>query len=228
MFILAAILFCSHLYSQNQDYYEPMVAEHPFTKVSFDFEQINFGTVTEGEQVKVVYTIYNTGNEPLIIYDAYGSCGCTIPEWSKDPIKPGKSGKITAVFDSKGRPGENMKKITIKANTEPIHTYLLLQGMVEANKKQDNLPRIERAKKLIPDDLIELFPNPAADVLSIIYKETDARKYKIYNVEGRELLSGTISGQTETLDVSRLNNGIYTFQLQYNGDSYVRQFIVQR
>jgi hypothetical protein len=61
----------------------------------------------------------NTGSKPLVIKNVQATCGCTVPEIPKEPVMPGKSGYIKAVFDSKGRAGENHKSITVFANTTP-------------------------------------------------------------------------------------------------------------
>lgn len=83
------------------------------------------GKVNEGEKVEVSYKFKNTGNHNLILSDVQPSCGCTTPEWPKQPIEPGKEGVIKAIFDSEHRAGENMKQITVLANTKPLNTMML-------------------------------------------------------------------------------------------------------
>ena len=104
----------------------------PTTAMSFDDNVFNFGTVTEGEKVKHTYAFKNTGSEPLILSNAVGSCGCTVPEWPREPIAPGASGEVTVQFNSQGKPGERDQKVTITANTVPAQTFLSLQGTVES------------------------------------------------------------------------------------------------
>jgi len=227
--ILSTLLVSNNIYAQFEENYELLKPKHPVTTVSFDFDKINFGTIEEGEQVKVVYTIFNTGDEPLMIYSVKASCGCTVPEHPLEPIMPQKSGLITAIFDSKGRVGENSKRITVNANTEPINTIVILEGIVEQNKKTYKLQTAEKVKPVIPDDLVEFIPNPVDNILTIIYKEDVVRKFKIYNMEGQEVLHGTLSEKINTIDVSQLRNNTYTFQLQYNDNAiFARQFIVIR
>ncbi|TNF25305.1 MAG: DUF1573 domain-containing protein, partial [Bacteroidetes bacterium] len=73
----------------------------------------------------------NTGQGDLIITDAKGSCGCTVPEWPKEPVPPGGEGKIDVVFNSEGKSGQQNKKITITANTVPSMTVLAINGVIE-------------------------------------------------------------------------------------------------
>ena len=85
----------------------------------------NMGDAKEGEKVEVNYKFKNTGTHNLILSDVQPSCGCTTPEWPKQPIAPGEEGVIKAVFDSNHRVGENMKQITVQANTNPLTTMML-------------------------------------------------------------------------------------------------------
>jgi hypothetical protein len=103
----------------------------PTTSVKFDKDTFNFGTVIEGEKVSYAFTFTNTGDRELVIANAYGSCGCTVPEYSKKPIAPGAKGVINVVFDSQNRVGENTKTVTVVTNTEPSIHKLYLIGTVE-------------------------------------------------------------------------------------------------
>lgn len=104
-------------------------------KFEFAEEAFDFGTVEEGEKVSHSYTFTNTGEGSLIISNATASCGCTVPDWTREPIPPGATGEITAVFDSKGRVGRQSKTITVHANTEPAVVKLTLTGEVKAKAK---------------------------------------------------------------------------------------------
>jgi Protein of unknown function (DUF1573) len=111
----------------------------PLTTLKFDQDTYDWGKVMDGEKVTHVFKFKNTGTEPLIISNAKGSCGCTVPEWPKDAIAPGKSGEIKVVFDSKGKGAvggkEDSKRVTVTANTDPVDTYLTIKGKVD--KKED-------------------------------------------------------------------------------------------
>lgn len=89
-----------------------------------------FGTVTDGEKVKHDFKFVNTGSAPLIISGAQASCGCTVPEWPREPIAPGDTGAIKVEFNSKGRVGVVQKQITVTANTNPSISELAIKGEV--------------------------------------------------------------------------------------------------
>jgi len=103
---------------------------------AFKFEQseFDFGTVKEGEIVEHVFKFTNTGTAPLVIQNAVGSCGCTVPEWPKEPVAPNGAGEIKVKFDSRGKVGANNKTVTITANTGSEPTVLTLKGNVNADE----------------------------------------------------------------------------------------------
>ncbi len=109
---------------------EPLVPTGPTTSMSFTETEFNFGKVKAGEKVQHDYVFKNTGKEPLVISNAKGSCGCTVPEWPKEPIAPGASGKIKVEFDSKGKSGPQTKQVTITANTDPVQSIIYIKGDV--------------------------------------------------------------------------------------------------
>lgn len=90
-------------------------------KIEFKKETHDYGTVKFGENGDCTFEFKNTGNEPLIISNAKGSCGCTVPDWPKEPIAPGETGKITVHYDTQ-RAGAINKSVTINSNAvnEPI------------------------------------------------------------------------------------------------------------
>jgi hypothetical protein len=96
-----------------------------FSKTSYDF-----GQVKEGVQATHDFEFTNTGKSPLIISNVSASCGCTTPFWTKDPVLPGKKGKVTASYNSNGRPGMFNKSITVVSNAEPATLVLTIQGSV--------------------------------------------------------------------------------------------------
>ena len=102
----------------------PAAPAGPSTSMAFDATEFNFGTVLEGEKVSHTYQFTNTGNEPLILSNAQGSCGCTVPKWPREPIPPGESADIVVEFNSKGKRGTRNQKVTITANTNPPQTFI--------------------------------------------------------------------------------------------------------
>jgi len=114
---------------------EPAVPAGPITSIEFEETEYNFGTVMDGDKVVHEYKFKNTGSEPLIISNAKGSCGCTVPDWPREPIAPGASSVIKVQFDSKNKGkvggGVQSKRVTLTANTDPINTYLTIKGTVD-------------------------------------------------------------------------------------------------
>ena len=109
----------------------PAAPTGPTTNLTFAETEFNFGKVVAGEKVSHTYKFTNTGKEPLIISNAKGSCGCTVPQWPREPIAVGGTGEITVVFDSKNKKGPRNQKVTLTANTDPPQTFLYLKGEVE-------------------------------------------------------------------------------------------------
>lgn len=104
--------------------------EGPLPAAKFEKIEHDFGTINEGQVVEYTYTFTNTGEAPLIIQNAQPSCGCTAPDWSKDPIPVGGKGFVKAKFDSNGKPNIQNKTITVTANTWPKQTVLRFKAMV--------------------------------------------------------------------------------------------------
>ena len=106
----------------------------PITTIEFEETTFDFGEVSEGEKVVHIYKFENTGSEPLIISKAKGTCGCTVPEWPKEPIPPGAFAEIKVEFDTKGKGSvegkAQSKRVTITANTDPVNTYITIKGKV--------------------------------------------------------------------------------------------------
>ncbi len=103
------------------------------TEITFKEERIDFGTIKEGEKVTRVFEFTNTGDKDLAISNVTATCGCTVPSsWPKEPVAPGEGGKIEVTFNSEGKGGQQVKKITILANTRPSATVVALAGVVES------------------------------------------------------------------------------------------------
>lgn len=109
---------------------QPEVDPATAANISFKENSFDFGTLEEGEKVEHVFKFTNTSENPLTISNARGSCGCTVPEWPREPIAPGESGEIKVKFDSKGKKGKQSKTVTITANTIPANTMLTINSDV--------------------------------------------------------------------------------------------------
>jgi outer membrane biosynthesis protein TonB len=100
--------------------------------LTFEETSWDFGTIQEGDVVNHTYTFTNTGKSPLIIQNATAQCGCTVPQWPRQPIAPGQKGEIKVEFNSKGKAGVQSKSVTITANTQPEVNQVMLKGVVES------------------------------------------------------------------------------------------------
>jgi len=87
--------------------------------MTFENTTHDFGSIVQGEKVAHKFVFTNTGGSDLIISDASATCGCTVPTYSRKPIKPGKSGEIEVVFNSAGRTGSQHKSIRVLTNAQP-------------------------------------------------------------------------------------------------------------
>ena len=101
-----------------------------FAKIEFDKEMHDFGTINEGDVVEHIFKFKNTGDAPLVITSAKGSCGCTVPNPPKEPIAPGAEGEFSVKFNSAGKPNNQIKTIRITANTETGKDMVKIKAFV--------------------------------------------------------------------------------------------------
>ena len=113
---------------------EKVKTEEAFPEILFEETSHYFGDIKYGEKVEHIFKFKNTGNSDLIIYNATGSCGCTVPQWSKEPIPPGGEAEIKVVFDSKGKLGKQNNSVTLFTNSTPDTKILSISGDVILKK----------------------------------------------------------------------------------------------
>lgn len=111
IFLVLVLLSCKG--NTNTPIEEGELSEMTFSKKTFDF-----GSVNQGDIVSTQFEFTNSGKKDLIITEAVGSCGCTVPDYSKDVIKPGEKGKIKVSFNSTGKSGMQNKTVTLSVNTK--------------------------------------------------------------------------------------------------------------
>lgn len=99
-------------------------------QLTFTDREHDFGEVEEGKVVERVFTFKNTGNYPLMLQDIRTTCGCTAPEWTKEPIAPNEEGKIIVRFNSAHKAGQQRKVITVISNAANSSESLVLFGTV--------------------------------------------------------------------------------------------------
>ena len=99
--------------------------------IKFDKEEHDFGTLLQGEVVTYAFHFTNTGNMPLIISEVGSSCGCTVGDYPREPIAPGKTGDIKVTYNSSGHHGFQSRFLTVMSNTNPAKTTLRIKGTVQ-------------------------------------------------------------------------------------------------
>ena len=129
--MMAMLPFCGN--TINAQVKTSVAQEEPTEKkaeIKFEVSKIDLGTFSEkdGEQhCSFVFT--NEGNAPLVINQAFASCGCTVPTYTKDAVKPGEQGKIDVTYNGKGKfPGHFSKTITIRSNARTEIVRLTIEG----------------------------------------------------------------------------------------------------
>ncbi|WP_375560750.1 DUF1573 domain-containing protein [Bernardetia sp. OM2101] len=139
--LLGAFTFLSSQAIQAQTVTETKKETTTFTKKSDDRQaqltftnrEHDFGEIEEGKIVEYVFTFKNTGNYPLMLQDIRTTCGCTAPEWTKEPIAPNEEGKIIVRFNSAHKAGQQRKVITVISNASNSSEALVLFGTVLPN-----------------------------------------------------------------------------------------------
>ncbi|MGH2664385.1 DUF1573 domain-containing protein [Flavobacterium sp.] len=106
-----------------------------YPKIEFEITEFDFGTINEGDKVEHVFKFKNTGKTDLVVLNAQASCGCTVPDWTKTPIKSGESGQVKIVFNSTGKPGPQQKTITLSSNTEAGNEIIKFKANVTPKAK---------------------------------------------------------------------------------------------
>ncbi|MGI8893794.1 MAG: DUF1573 domain-containing protein [Bacteroidia bacterium] len=127
--ILSLLLFCTVSFAQTDKKAAASSSEEPDFK--FEVEEYNFGTVKEGDKVEYEFRFTNAGNEPLIISNVQSTCGCTVPDWPKEPIQKGQTAGIKVIFNSAGKVGLQNRPITIFSNGKTSPKVVHLKGNVE-------------------------------------------------------------------------------------------------
>lgn len=132
IFLMAIMALCAITVSFAQTTTEKKQAEIKFEKTVH-----NFGSFPESSpKVSCIFEFTNIGTMPLVINQAIASCGCTVPEYPKAPIKPGEKGQIKVTYNGAGKfPGHFKKSITVRTNGAVEMTRLYVEGNMEEAKK---------------------------------------------------------------------------------------------
>lgn len=112
-------------------------------QIQFDEMKYDFGSAKQGDVVKHVFKFKNVGTQPLVISNIGVSCGCTTPEWTKDPVMPGKTGTITANFNTAGKMGVQNKVLTVESNSAGGNAMVSLVGEVKESAPAMTADKVE-------------------------------------------------------------------------------------
>ena len=220
----------------------------PITTIEWHEPSFEFGEIAEGEKIKNVFTFTNTGKEPLVITNAKGSCGCTVPMWPKEPILPGATAELLVQFDSKNKGKEGgqfqSKRVSITANTDPVISYLTIKGKVFKEPKQEIVfkkeakkEEIKQAKKLaaqnmdVDSDKVLLYPNPTDGELRVNIQDYEnvSGSIEIFNSTGARVMEKDVQdfGDEQLINVVDYLPGIYTVSIKIEGKNRIaKRFVV--
>ena len=209
----------------------------PITSIEFEENTFQWGELIEGEKIQNVFTFTNTGTEPLIISNAKGSCGCTVPRWPKEPIMPGETADLLVQFDStnKGKKGGSLqvKRVTITANTDPAHTFLTIKGTVlkPETPVETELSKERYSNFDIRSDQLSVYPNPANDFIHLRFSDFKSIGgiVEIYNGQGIKVANKIVDDleQELSLDIRNYVAGTYTVSLKVEGKNRIaKRFVV--
>ena len=131
---VAGIASCQYLHKEGETpplaKLEAQLIKDTTTIEFIDSITFVFDTINEGDKVEHTFRIKNSGDKNLIIAQAFGSCGCTVPEYPKEPVAPGAIVPIKVTFNSAGKQNEQNKIVTMVCNTANRHEKLYVKGFV--------------------------------------------------------------------------------------------------
>jgi hypothetical protein len=130
------IAACQQSEKNRNDVDSIMKDSTKFTTIQWQDSAIDFGTKQMGDIVNITFHCTNTGNKPLYLFDVRPGCGCTLVDYTKQPIEPGEQGKIEARFDTnKSHPGAVHKNVFVRSNTSnKAPAYLSFTGTIVTAK----------------------------------------------------------------------------------------------
>lgn len=141
--LLAMVAFVATFSFAQDDAATDAPVEGP--KMEFDSKEVDYGTIEQGSEPLRVFTFENMGTEPLLIKNAKGSCGCTVPKWPKEPILPGEKSAIEVRYDT-NRVGPFTKRVTLTTNeNEENSVVLTIKGKVEKKAVEPSVPASDDA-----------------------------------------------------------------------------------
>ncbi len=214
------LVISTQILAQSQDAVE-------YASFTFVDKEYHFGVIQEGEQVQNIFEFTNTSAMPLVIVNARGNCGCTVPEYPMEPIMPGDTSQIIVRFDSSKKTGRQKKSLLITANTDPEITIVNLIGLV---MKDGSSKKVKRTLEEIEAEAFTLSINAETSVLSIDLTayDSDAASIEIYNsFDQLKIKEENVSlVNVKKVDVSELSAGTYTVSIRMEDKHRItKQFV---
>ena len=145
IFLFCIYFIAAGVFANAQD------AKTPATnaEITFEKELYDYGTIDYGSDGSYAFKFTNTGKDPLVITNATGSCGCTVPKWPKEPILKGQSAYINVTYDTK-RPGPFTKTVTINSNAKSASKVITVKGVVRSQEQTDDQMPLRKDNGLSP------------------------------------------------------------------------------
>ena len=129
--LFASSLVISCLFAKAQTSEPSSASSDPNAPVmAFDTKDHDYGTIQQDDNGTYLFTFTNTGKEPLVIKEAHGSCGCTVPKWPHNPVAPGHQDTIKVTYDTHNHIGVFQKTVTITSNAKESTMVLSIKGKV--------------------------------------------------------------------------------------------------
>jgi len=246
-FMVACFVNVSAQDLKRLDSPEPLIDSttdpEPTTTISFEEMTYDFGTILQGSVNEKVFRFQNTGDIPLILTKAKGSCGCTVPYYPLDPIMPGEWSEIQVTYKPGKQKLDQAKTVTIYANTEPVTTLIRISAFVEESDLaveesiillEEQHTRDRDAIDVVSPGCFVIYPNPTTNELKLDLKEHIGRSadVAIFSESGAQVFTTkieTIASESSRLDVSNFTKGIYIINVSIEGQKPVSQcFVVER
>ena len=99
-------------------------------KITFDSDLHDFGRITAGESISYSFHFRNTGDADLVLSGCSATCGCTVADYPRGRIAPGKEGYVTVTFNSQGKTGQQYQEVTVTSNARPGRNILKITAQV--------------------------------------------------------------------------------------------------
>jgi hypothetical protein len=145
--ILTAFIAVSAVFASNAQTAPTPEENKSASEITFDKEVHDFGVIPQGTPASYIFYLKNTGKEPLIIASASASCGCTTPEWTKEPIKPGGKGFVKATYNAANN-GPFTKTVTVVSNAKRATVILTIKGEVKTPTEVTPTSPVQQEKSI--------------------------------------------------------------------------------